>query len=82
MERQGMDLFNITSGTQKFAHFGLRKYDPLFYSYKSYRDSVISSNLLRKATQLVAQIEAARVAPKNPVEELLKRRGNILDTKS
>lgn len=80
-----MDLFKITSGiahTQKFAHFGLRKFDPLFSGNKFYRDSVLSANLIRKATQLVAQIESARNVPQNPLEHLLKMRGSLLDTKS
>lgn len=81
-----MDLFSLTSGikssgfSQKFAHFGLRRYDPMFTNNKFYRDSVISSNIIRKATQLVAQIEAAGKMPnKNPVEELLKTRGSKID---
>lgn len=50
----------------------LRRFDPGLYGSKLYRDSVMSSNILRKATQLVAQIEAAAAKPKtNPIETIL-----------
>ncbi|HRQ59948.1 MAG TPA: hypothetical protein PLO23_00270 [Alphaproteobacteria bacterium] len=50
----------------------LRRFDPGMYGSKIYRDSVMSSNILRKATQLVAQIEAAAAKPKTtPIETIL-----------
>jgi hypothetical protein len=78
-----MDIFSQTVSSFSLpGHISLRRYDPFLYRYKAYRDSVIDSNILRKATQLVAQIEAARTIPKNPVEALLKARGGRLDTES
>lgn len=62
----------------------LRRFDPQFFGSKLYRDSVISSNILRKATQLVAQIEAAGKQPKaNPIETLLAQtRGKSFDVRA
>ncbi|MCD8498073.1 MAG: hypothetical protein LRZ85_08365 [Alphaproteobacteria bacterium] len=92
-----MDLFSVTSGvstTQKFAHFKLRGYDPMFARSKFYRDAVISSNIIRKATQLVADIEYSRTVSsrisafqtgqttENPFDSILKTRGSNLDIKS
>lgn len=68
----------IVSG--RSAYVPLRTFDPQFYTSKTYRDSVLSSNILRKATQLVAQIEAASVKKPNPIAAILANvRGSFLD---
>lgn len=78
-----VSIFQTIAGSgSKVAFLSLRKFDPLYYSSKAYRDGVIGSNILRKATQLVAQIEAARNVSTNPIADLLKHRGGTFDTKS
>lgn len=76
-----MGIFDTISGG-KSAFIPLQKFNPLYYSSKAYRDGVIGANILRKATQLVAQIEASRNVSTNPIADLLKVRGGKIDTKS
>ncbi|MCD8562688.1 MAG: hypothetical protein LRY54_01175 [Alphaproteobacteria bacterium] len=83
-----MDLFSsYSSNTQSFAHISLRRYDIFLYRSKAYRDSVISDNILRKATQLVAQIENAKwnapgASLAGTMDDIISRRGRMLDTQS
>lgn len=77
--------------TQYFVPPGLRRNDGLYSNNKLYRNQAISYNILRKATQLVNDLEGAKTATDSLTAAILHIRnlrakhantdnGNILQT--